>query len=267
MRKLSIILIASLTLAFVATSCEKDPVPEDPNNDVPVNTEFPTTKPECEAFTKQFVDGGFENCWYWQSTRNDTYLEYQSSVLMSLNLLHALEDMIPGTTAPFTAYCDSVTPHSGRFAMKLVSGRIHDDNVGELFLPGAIAPLNETFISEFLDNGNINVKRPYTEKPSALKGYYKYTPVDGDTASICLKLYNGDEVIAEGIFVARNTVSGWTEFNIPITGDSYGATTPTHISIIISASAGYDFSNLANCVGKEGSTLWIDDIELVFPNK
>lgn len=267
MKKLFTILFATLALTAFVTSCEKEPQPAPQGTDTPTNTEFPTSKPECEPFTKQFVDGGFENCWYWQSTQNNTYLEYQSSVLLSLNMLHALEDMIPGTTAPFSAHCDSLTPHSGRFAMKLVSGRIHDENNGELFLPGAIAPLNETFINEFLTDGNINVKKPYTEKPTALKGYYKYTPVEGDTASVSVKLYNGDEVIAEGSFVEKNTVSGWTEFNIPITGANYDATTPTHISIIISASAGYDFSNLMNCVGKEGSTLWIDDFELIFPNK
>ena len=267
MKKLLTILFVIFALAAFVTSCEKEPQPAPQGTDTPTNTEFPTSKPECAPFTKQFVDGGFENCWYWQSTQNNTYLEYQSSVLLSLNMLHALEDMIPGTTAPFSAFCDSLTPHSGRFAMKLVSGRIHDDNNGELFLPGAIAPLNETFISEFLSDGNINVKKPYTEKPTALKGYYKYTPVEGDTASVSVKLYNGDEVIAEGTFVEKNTVSGWTEFNIPITGANYDAVTPTHISIIISASAGYDFSNLMNCVGKEGSTLWIDDFELVFPNK
>ena len=266
MKKLFVILFAFVALTAFVTSCEKDPVP-DPPKPTPDHTDFPSTKPECAAFTKQIVDGGFESCWYWQSTQNDTYLEYQSSVFLSLNMLHALEDMIPGTTAPFTAYCDSLTPHDGRFALKLVSGHIYDATIGELFLPGATAPLNETFISEFLNEGNINVKRPYTEKPTALKGYYKYTPVDGDTASVKVQLFNGDDVIAEGIFVEKNTVNGWTEFNIPITGANYDATTPTHISIIISASAGYDFVDLDNCVGKEGSTLWVDDLELVFPSK
>lgn len=267
MKKLISLLLATATLAAFVVSCEKDPVPEDPSNKIPTNTEFPTEKPECEAFTKQFVDGGFENCWYWQSTQNDTYLEYQSSVLLSLNMLHALEDVIPGTTAPFSAYCDSVTPHSGRFAMKLVSGRIHDDTNGEIFLPGAIAPLTMEFISEFLSDGNINVKKPYTEKPTAIKGYYKCAPVQGDSASISVKLYNGNEVIAEGLYVIHNEVSSWTQFNIPITGENYGSTTPTHISVIFSASASYDFSNLMECVGREGSALWLDDIEFVFPSK
>ena len=197
MKKLLFVLFVSVAFTAFFASCEKEPEPQKPQ-ETPTNTNFPTSKPECAAFTKEFVDGGFESCWYWQSTQNDTYLEYQSSVLLSLNMLHALEDMIPGTTAPFSAFCDSVTPHSGNFAMKLVSGRIHDDNVGELFLPGAIAPLNETFISEFLSDGNINVKRPYTEKPTAIKGYYKYAPVSDDIASIRVILYNGDEVIAEG---------------------------------------------------------------------
>lgn len=266
MRKLFVFLFAVLTCAIFFASCEKEPEP-DPVKPTPSNTEFPTTKPDCAPFTKDIVDGGFESCWYWQATQNDNYLEYQSSVLMSLNMLHALEDMIPGTTAPVTAYCDSLTPHSGKFAMKLVSGRIHDEQNGELFLPGAMAPLNERFIDEFLSDGNINVKRPYTEKPTAIKGYYKYAPVDGDAGSVTVTLYSGDNVIAEGTFIESNTVGNWTEFNIPITGENYANSTPTHISIIVSASANYNFADLLSCTGKEGSTLWLDDLELVFPNK
>lgn len=267
MKKLFAFMFVSAVMAASFISCEKEPQPEKPQNNTPTHTDFPTSKPECAAFTKEFVDGGFESCWYWQSTQNDTYLEYQSSVLLSLNMLHALEDMIPGTTAPFSAFCDSVTPHSGNYAMKLVSGRIHDDNVGELFLPGAIAPLNESFISEFLSDGFINVKKPYTEKPTAIKGYYKYVPVSDDIASIRVILYNGDEVIAEGELTQSNTIENWAAFNIPITGENYASATPTHISIIFSASANYDFADLANCTGKEGSTLWLDDIELVFSSK
>ena len=266
MKKLFAFLFVTLaSIAFFA-SCEKDPVP-DPPKQTPSNTEFPSSKPECEAFTKEFVDGGFENCWYWQSTQNDTYLEYQSSVLLTLNMLHALEDMIPGTTAPFTAYCDSVTPHTGKFAMKLVSGHIHDNQNGELFLPGAMAPLNEGFIDEFLNDGNISVKRPYTEKPTAIKGYYKYLPVNGDASSISVKLYNGDEVIAEGTLTESSAVGEWTAFNIPITGENYANQTPTHISVIFSASADYNFADLLSCTGQVGSALWLDDLEFVFSDR
>lgn len=266
MRKLFTVLFASLACVIFFASCEKEPKP-DPVNQTPSNTEFPTTKPDCASFTKEIVDGGFESCWYWQSTQNNTYLEYQSSVLMSLNMLHALEDLIPGTTAPFTAFCDSLTPHSGKYAMKLVSGRIHDEQNGELFLPGAMAPLNEKFIDEFLNDGNISVKRPYTEKPTAIKGYYKYAPVDGDRGSITVTLYNGDNVIAEGTLIESNNVGSWTEFNIPITGENYANTTPTHISIIFSASADYNFADLLSCTGQVGSALWLDDLEFVFSSK
>ena len=266
MRKLFTVLFAVFACIVFFASCEKEPEP-DPVKPTPSNTEFPTSKPDCAPFTKEIVDGGFESCWYWQSTQNDTYLEYQSSVLMSLNMLHALEDMIPGTTAPISAFCDSLTPHSGKYAMKLVSGRIHDEQNGELFLPGAMAPLNENFIDEFLNDGNISVKRPYTEKPTAIKGYYKYAPVDGDAGSITVTLYNGDNVIAEGTLSESNTVGEWTAFNIPITGENYATTTPTHISIIFSASEGYNFADLLSCTGKEGSALWLDDVEFVFSSK
>ena len=97
-------------------------------------------------------------------------------------------------------------------------------------------------------------------------GYYKYAPVASDSASISVKLYNGSEVIAEGYLLEKNEVNTWTQFEVPMVYSNTSAT-PTHISIIISASAGYDFADLTNCQGQEGSSLWIDDLEFTFPSK
>ena len=132
--------------------------------------------------------------------------------------------------------------------------------------PGAIAPLNTNFVDEFLNNPDgISIKRPYTAKPTSIKGYFKYTSVAGDSASVCVELFSGNTLVARGYFLQKSTVSTWTPFSAPIEyiGD-YNACSPTHISIIVSSSAGYNFADLTNCKGQDGSTLWVDDLEFGF---
>ena len=259
--------VAALAVTF--TGC-KDPEP-DPEPETP---ELGYIKPDCDPFTRQIVDGGFENCWYKQRMSNEVYEEYQSSVLYTLNNLHAMLD-VPSmmlTSSPITAYRDTIDPHSGNCCMKLVTGELTDQSKGRLLIPGAIAPLDENFVYQFLHSdeypNGINVKKAYTEKPTAFKGYFKYKPVNGDYGSIKIELYNGNEVIARGFQSFNSEVSTWSTFNIPIdytlNGGSLQTATPTHISIIISSSGAYNFADLTNCQGQVGSTLWIDDIEFEF---
>ena len=260
MRKLSFLFLSVALCAFVGCKDPEEPQPSIPDPEEPAS----------EEFTKQIVDGGFESCWYSQEMTNETYLEYKSSVFYTLNNLHALIEVpdLMLTSSPLTAYRDS-DAHGGNYCMKLVTGVVTDQSKGRLLIPGAIAPLDQNFVYQFLTPreypDGINVKREYHEKPDKLMGYFKYSSVEGDSASFSVKLYNGSDVIGEGYFLEKNSVNEWTMFEAPIVYTS--SATPTHISIIISASAGYDFADLTHCQGREGSTLWIDDLEFTFPAK
>ena len=266
MKKLLIPFMIMALISSVIVSCEKpDPTPDDPTD--PDNpTGWPTEAPACAAFTSQIIDGGFETQWY--HPKGVDYLEYKSSVFYTLNSLVDLKDIpsLQVTNAPISAQIDSVTPHSGRYAMKLVTGTLTDAANGHLLIPGAIAPRNTNFVDEFLNNPDgISIKRPYTAKPTSIKGYFKYTSVAGDSASVCVELFSGNTLVARGYFLQKSTVSTWTPFSAPIEyiGD-YNACSPTHISIIVSSSAGYNFADLTNCKGQDGSTLWVDDLEFGF---
>lgn len=271
MKKLMIPMLLCLAVVFMAASCEKPDKPKP--KPTPVDTtdsDLGFTQPECEAFVHDIVDGGFENCWYKKEMSNEIYLEYQSSVLHSLNSLHALLDVssMMLNTSPITAYRDKSDPHTGKSCMKLVTGELTDGQ-GRLLIPGAIAPLDDNFVDQFLNSADgINVKKPYTDKPTAFKGYFKYQPVNGDHGSFCVELYNGNDVIARGYSEFGDNVGEWTSFNVPIdytvNGGSISTAQPTHISIIISSSAAYNFADLTNCQGEVGSTLWIDDIAFEF---
>lgn len=137
-------------------------------------------------------------------------------------------------------------------------------------------------------NGILGFGRPFTGRPTHLRGHYKYNCANishssddnykyligrPDTASIYVALTNwsepyeirtrpsnrrlfdkdADYVIAYGELLRGETVSSWTDFDIKL---DYRRTDekPTYIVIVVSASKYGDFFT-----GGHGSTLWVDD--------
>lgn len=245
--------VVALTLAFA--SCEKEPKPE-PNN----NSTSDTTQVN-ENFTKQLIDGGFETYWFVDETPDGDLNDYSSSMLNTLNSLYGLQYSMPGLNAPITAFQENES-HSGNYALKLVTGmlRIEED---ALLIPGAIGSLESDFIDAFTSTNQIPITKPYTERPTSIKGYFKYHPEMGDSASVTVILYNTQkEEIAKARWIQKEEVTSWTAFEQPV--EYFNNEQPAYISLVYSASAGYDFDDLLSCVGQEGSTLWLDDMELTF---
>ena len=122
-------------------------------------------------------------------------------------------------------------------------------------------------------------------RPVKLTGYYKYTPgtsmnkngkipsdrtLTVDECDIYVKLWSGDAVIAESHFVTNQTVSEYTQFELPI---EYTDMTkrPDKITIVATSSrygGEFEGSSMFNTkvVGQvaAGSTLWVDDFELSY---
>lgn len=140
-------------------------------------------------------------------------------------------------------------------------------------------------------NGILGFGRPFTGRPTKLKGHYKYRCVNishssdndykhligqPDTMSIYIALTNWSEpyeirtrptnrqlfdkndpsVIAYGEFTLGSSVEQWSDFTIDL---DYRRTNekPTHVVIVVSASKYGDFFT-----GGSGSTLWVDDFTL-----
>lgn len=261
-------LASALAIVFAFTSCN-DPEPEPGPNPDPQPVEddtlaFGNEPLESEPFVDQLVDGGFETYWYWAETSDGRCIDYKSSMLYSLNCLYALKDVLGSSEAPLTTQLER-NAHSGKYALKLVTGQLIDEVGSQLLIPGAIAPLRDDFIAEFLGltKGNITITKPYTAQPKAIKGYFKYLPVLGDSASVTVTLYNNaKDVIGEARWLQKAEVNSWTPFYQQVTYTSNE--TPAYISLVYSSSAGYDFADLMNCKGRVGSTLWLDDMELEF---
>ena len=151
-----------------------------------------------------------------------------------------------------------------------------------------------------LDGASANMEfgKPFTGRPTALHGYYKYTPVvmnhvsrqpaganlvEGETMDRCaifialatktftfnnnnedsyIDYANDPAIIAYGELPsgAATTGDGFTEFTIPLTYKEESiATQPTHIIIVCSASKYGDYMT-----GGEGSTLLVDNFSLVY---
>jgi hypothetical protein len=222
--------------------------------------EFDYTVPE--EPDNNLTDGGFETCWTnKQLPGGGDYEDFKDSYFFnSLNILHAALATVGGN-APLTAFKDSITPHAGNYALKLVS-----DNMSimgaPIFLPGAMGniTLQPVLVMPYI---SLSLGRPFTSRPNAIKGWLKYVPVLGDSASIEILLKRDGEVIGRGKQVITNEVSTWEQFRVSISYTSNA--TPDTIMIGFASSADYDFTNISTlmlCKGQTGSALYLDDLEL-----
>ena len=207
-----------------------------------------------------FPDGGFENCWKWfqnPTSGKQDYWDFDTSYFLStLNLLHELSG-IEGD-APLTVFrLTGAEAYDGDYSVKLVSNEMVFG--GEpIFLPGVAATLHITFFPEL----GCDLGRPFTARPTAIKGFHKYTSVNGDSAAIEVILKRGGNVIGSGKEVTKTSIPSWTAFHVPITYTS--DQTPDNIVVIFASSANYDFTNLETlmqCKGQLKSTYCLDNIE------
>lgn len=100
--------------------------------------------------------------------------------------------------------------------------------------------------------------REYKGRPIGLRGWYKYTKVNGDKGNVYLLLRNGGTRIAFGELVIDKTVGEYTYFEFMLDYKDL-VTKPTHVELVATSSIGG-----ANFVGEYGSTLYVDEFELIW---
>lgn len=189
----------------------------------------------------QILEGGFNNWTFFQKT----YYEPTGGWWTSLNTLSALGG--PVTVSPTTDV------HSGTNAAKLETKKW-----GTFLLPGLLASGSFIMSAPYVKEG-----KPFTDMPYQFKGWYKYSPVNGDSAAIAtfLTKYNTvtgkQDTIAKAIQVLKGNVSEYTQFNLNYDYKS-GMNPDTIIIVFVSSAAG------GNSSGQVGSTLFIDDIYLEY---
>lgn len=196
---------------------------------------------------------------------------------------------------------DETVKHSGRYSAKLASQFVGIGTIGKFAAGNAFVG---KYLATNGTNGVLGWGRPFTSRPKALKGYIRYSPVavtHADSRSPLQKgdMDNGQIFVAVGDWAGENYDDGtnwaqivktagsgqffdqsknnagtigfgqctWTaatagegmvEFEIPI---EYWRTDarPTRIILVMSASKYGDYFS-----GGNGSTMWVDDLELIY---
>jgi hypothetical protein len=202
-------------------------------------------------------DGGFENKWVQKSSPRGSYFDFNPGddvLLRTLNSLYEIE-IIPEFTTQLTCFRESNNPHSGQYSL-----RMETVSFGNLLLvPGIYASIPKDYVDQFIDTEGFEILSFFESKPKKLTGYYKYAPVNNDSAAIEIELLNYDVRTAYALWKEKNTVSEWTRFEIPINYVNEWFDV-TDLKLIFASSAGYNFANLMDCKGQIGSKFWIDDI-------
>lgn len=236
-------------------------------------------------------NGGFED---WYKSGRVWYAATQTDVS---NKTYMWDSSNPGSGSfgfnPTTGSTD--IKHGGNYSAKLETQYAYIKLAAASLYYGRFNNLVET------SGAKIDFGQPFTSKPIALKGYFQYAPVaidnegsnqpantvskgDMDVCSIFIilskgtyqvdntniktllteeKVKNTDQFIAYGELPISECVSTngqWKEFNIPLKykEEAFGDK-PTHLIIVCTSSKYGDYFT-----GGKGSTLYLDDFELVY---
>jgi len=191
----------------------------------------------------QIPEAGFNN---WSPNSMNTYFEPTGGWWATLNALESLGG--PVTVSPTTDV------HTGEYAA-LLETKLW----GEFLISGLLVSGSFGGTEPVIEEG-----QPFTDKPSKFKGWYKYSPVNGDSAGMAaiLTRYNTEtdqtDTLAEAIQAITEAATEYSQFEIDF--DYYiTGVNPDTITIVFSSSG-----DAANFQGEVGSTLWIDDLLLEY---
>jgi hypothetical protein len=210
----------------------------------------------------QFPDSSFETAWKDKIGEDGPYKEFQTQYFYTLNSLSSIAPPL----GPGEITVERVgNAYHGQYCIKLTSAKVP---IGTpIFLPGMVGTISENFVQQFLDYNTVDVMRDWfgNATPHALEGWYKYVPVNGDSALIDIGFSNdlfGGEDVAEQLIIKESTGPlAWKHFRVVIP-EKYRDGMYANIRTLFVASAGVNWDEFDACKGQYGSTLWIDDIYL-----
>ncbi len=154
---------------------------------------------------------------------------------------------------------DQTNPQSGSSSAKVQSVMHNIFIVGPVTMPG-ILTLGDVVIDILNATGTVVGGVPVSGLPKFLKGYYKYTPVAGDSCIIGIGLSKWNGSSSDTIAYAYKTfgaqVTTWEEFSIPIEYTTW--VEPDSMNIMFVS------SNIMFGSPTGGSTLWVDNLWLEY---
>lgn len=151
---------------------------------------------------------------------------------------------------------------------------------GELFIGDINVTTGGTAATPSGDNYTITKGRPFSSRPTALKFWYKYVPLNSDTWRVNVQLLDSnDNVIIEKMIDSSDTQSEWKEATVTLDyqdGVEYNKCSKIYIYFASTITTGdnmqYEKSDYSIWLDSErnfsniwhGSTLTIDDIQLIY---
>ncbi|MBW7936417.1 MAG: PCMD domain-containing protein, partial [Flavobacteriales bacterium] len=208
------------------------------------------------------LDNGNLESWTQFTGTNESYWEPglgNDRTTHFLRTLNQLADEAFPLTGPVTTIRETSDVHGGTYAAKMVSNVL-----ASFFLPGFVGT-GDLDITE----QTIHLGRQFNGRPEKFQGWYKYTPVNGDSAEFRVWFTRYDALtmqsikIGEGSQKIKSAVNTYSMFDVNINYSDAG--TPDTVVIFCTGSAGYDLVNLLSSTGEPGSTLWADDLSFVYP--
>lgn len=201
------------------------------------------------AAQQQIPNGDFEQ-WtaYPGSGSYKDYDEPSSGWTSGNGVIH----VAAGANAVLEKTTDRV---SGDYAAKCITQRIFGQIASGSLYTGKFQ-LN-------LGNPALSAKRgiPFTDRPTAFVGSFKYLPQGSDSATIYAILSRWDGAkrvrIAEARSYQYQPTTEWTPFNLAFVYES--SDQPDTISVVFASSAGGEFFR-----GDVGSTLYVDNVSLTY---
>jgi len=160
----------------------------------------------------------------------------------------------PQTELTGTFTCEKASgadAYSGSFAVKLITKNIFTNDVPGVVTTGTLP----TSAGDPITGGIA-----YTLRPDSITGWFKYTPQGGDNGFMEFSLYgsaaNNADTIAEARFnTPTTTVSTYTRFSAPLV---YYSANAVANSMWLLGSSNSDVNPVV------GSTVYVDDLELIF---
>jgi hypothetical protein len=203
-------------------------------------------------------NGGYEN---WTSGANSRPVGWSTveSAAGSLAFLLGGKQFTTKETTPA-----NVT--EGAASAKLKSDSVTVTGQGSFLIPGTLILGTATLNTANLGGGGLPIDvsgYPFTYRPDSLRFTYKYVPTGSDTGSViaAITAYSGGSTkrVASADLRFTGTGNSFITATIPFDYDSTnGNLTPDTLNSFILSSG---------TAGRVGSTLWIDDVKLVYNNQ